>query len=364
MARKLKSDPILFVAILFLVCASLVMVYSASAPIALRNYEEPSHYLIRQVMWVVMGTGLLLLAMRFNYHNYRQAPLVITLLAFTIVALAAVLFATPIKGSSRWFNLGGLSVQPSEFAKLVLIVFAAFVLERRMSRINEVSYSLAPLALAAGIVVVLVLLEPDFGTAAVICAITAVMVFAAGLSYRYVAGAALVLVPLAGLVLLAAPYRRERVLAFLDPWADRFDSGYQIVQSLIAVGTGGLTGRGLGGGVQKMFYLSEAHNDFIYAVVAEELGLVGAGIVLMCFAVIAWRGLRAAASAPDSFGALLATGLTAMIVMQAFINMSVVVGLLPPKGFPLPFVSAGGSSLVTSMLGMGILLNVSQHGSA
>ncbi|MFB3853327.1 MAG: putative lipid II flippase FtsW [Vicinamibacterales bacterium] len=361
MARKLKTDPVLFMATLLLVCGGLVMVYSASAPMAFSNNEDPSQYLTKQLMWVALGTALLGLAMRFNYHNYSQPPLVFALLAAASIALFAVLFAPPVKGSSRWFNLGGLSVQPSEFAKLVVVLYVAMVLERVVGRGGDLRRALVPLGAVVGVIVILVLLEPDFGTAIVIAAIAAVMVFAAGLPYRYVIGAVLAFAPVAAVVGWLAPYRRARVTAFLDPWADPLDSGYQIIQSLIAVGTGGLTGRGLGAGVQKMDFLTEAHNDFIYAVVAEELGLAGAGLILVCFAVVIWRGLRASARAPDGFGALLALGLTVMISMQALINISVVLGLLPPKGFPLPFVSAGGSSLLMSMLGMGILLNVSQH---
>jgi cell division protein FtsW len=361
MARKLKTDPVLFMAALLLVCAGLVMVYSASAPIAFRNNEDASEYLTRQLMWVALGTALLGLAMRFNYHNYNEPPLAFALLGVASVALVAVLFAPPIKGSSRWFNLSGLSVQPSEFAKLAVVVYAATVLEKAVAEANQLRRALLQLAVPVGVIVVLVLLEPDYGTAAVITGLAAVMAFAAGLPYAYMVGAALPIIPAAALLLWLEPYRWDRVVGWLDPWSDPLNKGYQIIQSLIAVGSGGWLGKGLGGSVQKMQFLTEAHNDFIYAVVAEEMGLVGAGFILACFAVITWRGLRACGRAPDSFGALLALGLTMMISMQALINISVVLKLLPTKGFPLPFVSAGGSSLLISMLGMGILLNISQH---
>ena len=190
------------------------------------------------------------------------------------------------------------------------------------------------------------------------------MVFAAGLSYRYVLGLALTVGPLLALILAAAPYRRERLLAFLDPWSDPLGSGFQVIQSLIAVGTGGLFGQGIMGGVQKLFFLPEPFTDFIYAVIAEETGLLGASLILLCFCVIAWRGFRIAALAPDRFGALLAIGLTTMVALQAFLNISVVLSLVPTKGIPLPFVSAGGSSMLVSLLGMGVLLNISQHASA
>jgi len=238
------------------------------------------------------------------------------------------------------------------------------MLERRMHRIDDLSYSLLPIGLIAGLVFTLILLQPDFGTSISLAVIIAVMVFAAGLHYRYVVGLVLVALPAIYLVLVAAPYRRRRLLAFWDPWADPLGDGFQIIQSLVAVGTGGVFGRGLMGGVQKLFYLPEPHTDFIYAVIGEELGLVGATAILLCFCVIAWRGLRISARAEDTFGAFVALGLTTMIAAQALVNISVVLGLMPTKGIPLPLVSFGGSSLLINLLGAGVLLNISQHESA
>jgi cell division protein FtsW len=233
-----------------------------------------------------------------------------------------------------------------------------------MDRIDDLRYSLLPVGIVLGSVVALILLQPDLGTALTIIAIVGVMVFAAGIDYRYIVGLVLVSVPAAYVVLMSADYRARRVAAFLDPWSDPLGDGFQVIQSFIAVGTGGVFGKGLMAGVQKLFYLPYPHTDFIYAVIGEELGLIGTTFVLAAFCVIAWRGLRTAMRAPDRFGAFLALGLTAMIVVQALFNISVVLGLLPTKGIPLPFVSFGGSSLLMSMLGMGILLNVSQHASA
>ena len=207
----------------------------------------------------------------------------------------------------------------------------------------------------------LILLEPDLGTAASLLMIVGAMVFAAGLNYRYLVGTALAAVPVLYLLIASSPYRLRRLLAFLNPEADPLGDGFQVMQSLIAVGTGGVLGRGLMGGVQKLFFLPEPHTDFIYAVIGEELGLLGATTVLVCFCVIAWRGVRIAVRAQDSFGSFLALGLTAMIAVQALVNISVVLGLLPTKGIPLPLVSSGGSSLLISLLGVGVLLNVSQH---
>jgi cell division protein FtsW len=364
MARKLKSDKLLFFATLLLVGASVVMVYSASAVLAMERYQQPYLFLFKQASWAALGTFLLFITMRIDYRNYQEPAVVATALGVVMVSLVIVLFAAPINGTRRWFALGGIGVQPSELAKLAAILFTAAFLARRMDRIDDLSYGLVPISLVIGGLVGLILLEPDFGTAASLLVIAGVMVYAAGLPYRYLIGLGLGLLPVVYLVIRSAEYRWRRVLAFLDPWSDPLGDGFQVIQSLIAVGTGGLFGRGLMAGVQKLFYLPEPHTDFIYAVIAEELGLAGATVVLLCFGVIIWRGLRIATEVPDRFGAFLALGLTTMVSVQALVNMSVVLGLAPTKGIPLPFVSAGGSSLLISLVGMGMLLNVSQHASS
>ena len=361
MARKLKIDKVLFMATLLLVCVSVVMVYSASAVIALERFQQPYLFLTKQALWTVLGLAVLGVAMRVDYRTYRNEPFIWCLLALVLVMLIAVLFSAPVNGTRRWFGVGGLGIQPSELAKIACVFFTALILERRMHRIDDLSYSLLPIGLIVGLVVTLILLEPDFGTSISLALVVAVMVFAAGLHYRYFVGLALVALPAVYLVLVAAPYRRRRLLAFWDPWADPLGDGFQIIQSLVAVGTGGVLGRGLMGGVQKLFYLPEPHTDFIYAVIGEELGLVGATAILLCFCVIAWRGLRISARAEDTFGSFVALGLTTMIAAQAFVNISVVLGLMPTKGIPLPLVSFGGSSLLINLLGMGVLLNISQH---
>jgi cell division protein FtsW len=287
-----------------------------------------------------------------------------TLLGVVTLALIAVLFGIKRNGATRWLSVtSGIGVQPSELAKLAIIIFTAAVLERRMHRIDDVSHSLLPIGVVLGGTVALILLQPDLGTAFSIAMIGSVMVFAAGLHYSYLAGLFVASVPALYLLLAGSEYRWRRVEAFLDPWSDPLGKGHQMIQSMIAVGTGGILGRGLMGGMQKLFYLPEPHNDFIYAVIAEELGFIGATVVVGCFCVITWRGLRAAMRAPDQFGAFMAIGLTTMMAFQALLNISVVLGLLPTKGIPLPFVSAGGSSLLINMVGMGILLNISQHAS-
>jgi cell division protein FtsW len=364
MARKLKSDRVLFTATLLLVCVSIVMVYSASALLALERFQQPYFFVTRQALWTALGLAVLAVAMRVDYRTYRNEAFIWCLLGGVALMLVGVLFGSPVNGTRRWFGIGGLGIQPSELAKVACVFFTALMLERRMHRIDDLSYSLLPIGLVVGVVIALILLQPDFGTSISLLLIVAMMIFAAGLHYRYFVGLVLVALPAIYLVLVSAPYRRRRLLAFWDPWADPLGDGFQIIQSLIAVGTGGVFGRGLMGGVQKLFYLPEPHTDFIYAVISEELGLIGATAILLCFCVIAWRGLRISMRAEDTFGSFVALGLTTMIAVQAFINISVVLGLLPTKGIPLPLVSAGGSSLLINLLGMGVLLNISQHESA
>jgi cell division protein FtsW len=363
MARKLKSDQTLFLATLLLVCLSVVMVYSASAVVAMQRYQQPYWFLTKQIMWATLGIALLRMVMSVDYRVYREPVFIWSCLGVVMLGLVAVLFSPAVNNAHRWFSIGGLGIQPSELAKLAAIFFIAALLERRMHRINELGYALLPIGIVVGTLVCLIMLEPDFGTSMSLALIAAVMVFAAGLNYTYIVGAALALLPLVAYVAIGAEYRRRRLLSFLNPWEDPKGDGFQIIQSLIAVGTGGVSGRGLMKGVQKLFYLPEAHTDFIYAVISEELGLIGATLVLLCFCVITWRGLKVALKAPDTFGSFLALGLTTMVAVQAFVNMSVVLGLMPTKGIPLPFVSSGGSSLLINLLGMGVLLNVSQHAS-
>ena len=364
MARKLKFDKVLFTATLLLVCSSIVMVYSASALVASERFSQPYMFLVRQAIWSILGLTVMAVAMRIDYRTYKNDTFVWGLIGVVGIMLVGVLFSTPINGTRRWFGFAGLGIQPSELAKVVAIFFTALVLERRMHRINEVKYSLLPIGIVVGAMTLLILLQPDFGTSIALLIIVGALVFAAGLSWKYIAGSLAVALPVLAVVLIAAPYRRRRLFAFLDPWADPLGAGFQIIQSEIAVGTGGIFGRGLMAGVQKLFYLPEPHTDFIYAVIGEELGLIGSSGVLICFCLIAWRGLRIAMRAEDTFGSFLALGFTAMIAVQAFINMSMVLGLTPTKGIPLPLMSFGGSSLLINLLGMGVLLNISQHESA
>lgn len=363
MARTLRSDKLLFGSTLLLVAASVVMVYSASAVQAQTKYEAQYHFLLRQLAWAVLGFVLMLGVMRVDYHQLRRPAVIWTLLAVVGIGLLAVFLSAPTNNARRWLSFGGISVQPSELAKLAAVLFTAALLERRMHRINELGYALLPIGIVVLVLAGLIVLEPDFGTAMMIVLVVTAIVFAAGLSYRYLFGVVLLLLPAVMTLVMFKSYRLKRLLIFLDPWQDPLGSGFQIIQALIAVGSGGAFGKGLMNGVQKLYYIPEPHTDYIYAVIGEELGLVGTTLIVVCFAIIAWRGLRTSLLAPDRFGSLLALGLTMMVTLQALVNISVVIDLLPPKGIPLPFVSNGGSSLLVSLVGMGILLNISQHAS-
>jgi cell division protein FtsW len=364
MARKLKSDAVLFTTTLLLLVISMAWVYSASVVTATETNHDPGFFVIRQGMWVALGMVFLFGLMRLDYRIFRNRTALLWLAGLTVMALLTVLFRRPVNNSHRWLGLGGFGIQPSEFAKLVAVLFVGTVLARRMEDHETLDPGLIQSGIMLVVLAALIMLEPDYGSAIVLLAAAAVMMFVAGVSYRRVLTALLILPwPLVAIMLLE-PYRRQRWLAFLNPYDDPLGKGFQTIQSLIAVGTGGIWGKGFMAGVQKMFYLPEAHSDYIFAVIAEERGLIGSVAVLLCFAVIIWRGLRVARRAPDPFGALLAVGLTTMIGLQALVNMCVVVGLLPSKGIPLPFVSAGGSSMLVSLMAMGVLLNISQQASA
>jgi len=367
MAKKLASDRVLFVAVVLLVLTGLLMIYSASAmQIYLPAAGAPAlpyFFLVKQGIAVLLGAGLMTGALLVDYRHLNRPRLIALGLVVLAGTLVAVLFRSPINGTRRWIDLGVLSVQPSEFAKLGLVVALAAFLSRRETEIAHPTRSLLPVAGLLAFFAGLVLLQPDFGTAVTYFVIAAAMLFFAGLPFRWFALATVLVLPTLTAYVLSAQYRRDRILAFLHPEADPLGKGFQAVQSLIAVGTGGLTGLGLGEGKQKLFFLPYPYTDFIYAIVGEELGLIGCVSVLALFGIVFARGIRAAANAPDSFGRLLGVGLSVMIVAQALVNISVVLALLPTKGIPLPFLSYGGSALWTNLLAVGVLLNLSQHAS-
>ena len=361
MARKLSPDKLLFAATLALVLLGVVMVFSASAVPAEEKFGSPYYFLIRQGVWTLLGLMGMWWVMHIDYRTYRHPLCVYGGLFVCILLLVAVFFLDPNHNTHRWIRLGSLSFQPSELTKPALVIFMASLLEKEADRVNDWRHTLLPCLILLVVVLGLIVAEPDLGTSIAIGAVAFILLFCAGLRLTYVLGAGLLVIPPLFCLVYFFEYRLERVLAFLDPWSDSLGSGFQIVQSLIAVGSGGLTGLGLMAGKQKLFYVPEPHTDFIYAVIGEEWGLVGSLAVLGLFGVFLWRGVRLSLRARDGFGRFLGVGLTAMVVCQAFVNMSVVLSLLPTKGIPLPFVSSGGSSLLVSLMSVGILLNISQH---
>jgi cell division protein FtsW len=361
MARKLQADEWLFAGVVALALFGVIMVYSASALVAVGENHSQYHYVLRQGVWTLIGLGAMCVGMRFDYGLLRNGKLAYGLLALTAVLLVAVFAFPPINGARRWIRFAGFSLQPSELSKLALAIFLARFLERRAGREGDLLGTFLPAVSVTAVLALLIVAEPDLGTSLMLAVVCASMLFTAGARLRHLAlVAAPALVGVAGL-LLFVPWRLRRVLVFLDPWEDPQGAGYQVVQSLLAVGSGGLHGLGFSEGRQKMFFLPFAHSDFIFAVVGEELGLFGGLAVVGLFGLFLWRGMRAALRAPDRFGMLLGVGIVTGIVAQALFNMSVVLSLLPTKGIPLPFISYGGSSLVPTLFAVGVLLNISQH---
>src|SRR5467141_2412620 len=349
MARKLKPDRILFLVTLILISFGVAMVFSSSAVMAKEKFGDPNYFWFKQLIFAAIGLAIMFIVMKVDYHVYRHPVIV-----FFLAAAA---------NTHRWIQFSGFSIQPSELAKLALIFFLAYFLERRKGRVNDIAFTLVPVAVIVALLAGLIVLQPDLGTAVTLLVISGILLFVAGLDLRWIAASLIFALPAFYLLVFRVKYRRERILAFLDPWEEPLGRGFQIIQSLISVGAGGVTGLGFMEGKQKLFYLPEAHTDLIFAVVGEELGMIGTYAVLALFVLFLWRGLRASMRAPDLFGFYLALGITMMVCVQAFINMSVVLGLLPTKGIPLPFLSYGGSSFVVMLAAVGILLNVSQQAS-
>ena len=363
MARKLAPDKWLFAATTGLALFGVVMVYSASAVIAQRENGNQFHYVLKQGVWVAIGFVVMLLAMQFNYQQLKNRRIVYALLFMCTVGLLGVFGFSPINGAHRWLKFPGFSVQPSEISKLALIIFLAYFLEKRAGEEGDFWRTFLPCGIVTAGLAGLIVLQPDFGTAMMLTLIFAVVVYTAGARVAHLAFAAAPALVVAAGLLIFVPWRLKRLITFLDPWADQQGAGFQVVQSLIAIGSGGIDGLGFAQGKQKMLFLPFAHSDFIFAVVGEELGLVGALAIVAVFALFLWRGIRTALLAPDRFGMLLSLGIVTSIVVQALFNISVVLSLVPTKGIPLPFISYGGSSLVPTLAAVGILLNVSQHAS-
>jgi cell division protein FtsW len=370
MAKRVSVDGWLFTVTLLLVFVGLVMVFSASAVMAKERFGSASTFLVRQLAWAVAGLLTMLVLMRVDYRRYKHPALVFSTLGITTLLLIAVFFLDRSHNTHRWIRFGSFSLQPSELAKPALILFLAFFLENRFKAIgsnsgsnsmDDVRNTLLPAAVPVAVFLALIVLQPDLGTAIACAGIAASIFYVAGLRLRYFGYSLLAASLPLYYLLFHVSWRRERMLAFMNPFADPQGRGFHMIQSLIAVSTGGLTGVGLMEGKQKLFYLPEPHTDFIFAVISEELGLIGAVLVVTLFAIFLVRGVRTALKIEDPFGRLLATGITCMVCLQAFINVSVVLGLLPTKGIPLPFVSYGGSSIFVMLLCVGVLLNISKQ---
>ncbi|HLT57527.1 MAG TPA: putative lipid II flippase FtsW [Limnochordales bacterium] len=356
-----RPDVLIFAAVVALLAIGIMMVMSAASVTGFIQYGDPYYHLKRQLVWALVGLAAMAVLAHIDYRFYRLLTVPLLLVAF--VGLVVVLFVgAEIGGARRWIGLGAFNVQPSEVMKVALVNYLAAHAAARRGEMADFVRGFLPPLLVLGAAFGLVLLEPDFGTGVAMAVTAFIVLFAAGVNLWHLAGVALASVPALALLIYQEPYRLRRFMAFLDPWADRMDAGWNVIQSLLAIGSGGLFGLGLGEGRQKYLYVPEQHTDFIFAILGEELGFVGTTTVVALFLLLAWRGYRAALRAPDVYGCLLAVGITTMIVFQALLNIGVVTGSLPATGITLPFISFGGSSLVVTLSAAGILLNISRHG--
>jgi cell division protein FtsW len=367
-ARRLETDRWLFGVTLVLCLLGAVMIFSASAITAQQMYGHSYIFVARQATWLFLGLLGMFALMKLDYHRLREPAVVYTVLCAVLVMLVGTFFLDKSHATHRWIKLGPLNLQPSELAKLAVILYLAWFLDLRRRKATSLEFSkqdffetLLPAVAPIFVCVALIVVQPDLGTSVDVVLIMAAMLFVAGLSWKWLAVGAAGGLPALLLLIMNASYRQARLMAFLHPDSDPQGAGFQLLQSLIAVGSGGFTGVGLMESKQKLFYLPEAHTDFIFAVISEELGFLGATVLIVLFAMYAWRGLRAAFTAPDGFGRMVALGVTAMVLFQALINFAVVLGMMPTKGIPLPFVSYGGSSLLVMLLATGVLLNISQQ---
>lgn len=363
MAVRPKSpDFMLFFAVIALLAIGVVMVYSASAVSAYVNFNDSYYFLKRQLVWATLGLMAMILTMNMDYHVWQKLskPIMIATIILLILVLVPGL-GRVVNGARRWIGFGSLYLQPSEIAKLSMVLFCAGSLAARQEKITSFIKGVVPQLLILLLVFGLILKEPDLGTALAIGGTVFVLLFIAGAKVSHLSSLGIVGVVGIVVAILVEPYRLKRLLAFSDPWSDPLDTGYHIIQSLYAIGSGGMFGVGLGRSREKFLYLPEPHTDFIFAILGEELGFIGTITVIVLFFLFAWRGFKIAISAPDIYGSLVAAGLTTMIVMQALMNISVVTASMPVTGIPLPFLSFGGSALIFTLAGVGIILNISRY---
>lgn len=360
--KKKSPDFALFLTVLSLLSIGVVMVFSASEYSTLIRYDDSFYFFKRQVIWALLGLVAMRIAMKYNYWEYKRFILPLLILALVLLVLVLVPgIGKEVNGARRWIGVGPLPFAPAELVKLCIIIFTAYGLARQKDQIRYFTKGVLPYLIVMSLAVLLILIQPDLGTAVSLAGIVFVMIFAAGARLSHLGGIAVTGLVAAICAIITKPYRFGRFMAFLDPWADPQGGGFHIIQGLYAIGSGGLFGLGLGQGKQKFLYLPENHTDFIFAIIGEELGFIGASMVIFLFALFIWRGLKIAITATDPFASLLATGITAWVGVQSIINIGVVTGSLPVTGIPLPFISFGGTSLLFTMIGVGILLNISQY---
>ncbi len=362
-APALESDQLLLVTALLLVSIGLIMVFSASGVLAATKYKDSTYFLRKQFFYAVAGVTVLLVLRRLPYQVFNR--LVYPILGVSLLLLILVLIpgiGVKVRSASRWLKLGPFILQPSEFAKLAVIIFLAYSMARKQEKIRDFSIGFLPHIVVAGIFILLIEKEPDFGTAMAMAGITFLMLFVGGTRLTHIILAVMAATPVVVYVIMKNKMRLERIITFLDPFQYAQDSGYQLVHSLYALGSGGFWGLGIGKSREKLFYLPDAHTDFIFAILSEEFGFLGSLIVLALFAIIIFRGIAISIRARDLFGTYLAVGLTTLLGLQAAINLAVVSGVMPTKGLSLPFLSYGGSSLLVNMAAIGILLNISSQG--
>jgi cell division protein FtsW len=360
--RPKSPDFILFFTVIALLGLGVVMVYSSSAVSAYVHFDDSYYFLKRQIIWVTLGLLAMFLTLNIDYHVWRKLakPAMFVTLVLLVLVLVPGL-GKVVNGARRWLGFGSLYLQPSEIAKLSMVLFCSASLSSNQNKLSSFMKGLLPQLLMLMLVFGLILKEPDLGTALAISGTVFVLLFTAGAKVKHLAS--LGIVGVVGIIaaIIVEPYRLKRLLAFSDPWADPLDTGYHIIQSLYALGSGGLFGVGLGRSREKFLYLPEPHTDFIFAILGEELGFIGTATVIVLFFLFAWRGLKVAISAPDIYGSVLAAGLTTMIIVQALMNIAVVTASMPVTGIPLPFISFGGSALIFTLAGVGILINISRY---
>jgi cell division protein FtsW len=346
---------------LALVGIGLVMVFSSSAVTANVQYNDAYHFFKKQLLWALVSIIAMIVVMKINYARLKDFAIPLMFIAVVCLILVVTPLGTEVKGSSRWLMIGPFNLSPSELAKLAVIMFMARSLDNNIEKIKSFQQGVLPYLVILAIICALVMAQPDLGTSCAIAGTVFFLLMVAGARWSHLGMIAAAGVAAIGAAIVVAPYRMERMIAFINPWKYAGDEGFQIIQSLYALGSGGLFGMGLGRSRQKFFYLPEQHTDFIFAILGEELGFIGAFVVLMLFVLFAWRGFKIAINAPDSFGSILASGITVMVILQASINIGVVSGMLPVTGITLPFISYGGSSLLFTMTGVGLLLNISRY---